>query len=140
MTIVDSQVSNFFLFPVLLLFSYQNNTLFYLQVTLTGIDSVIGRAFVVHEAEDDLGKGQFKLKVQNCVCVSCFYHFFLCTFRRPRVEFDYWKCWWKTGLWYVLFVAILPSLFSCCFTTGHFVRHLRCYWLVSLKIFDFFFP
>jgi Cu/Zn superoxide dismutase len=30
----------------------------YDQIPLTGPNSVVGRAFVVHELEDDLGKGE----------------------------------------------------------------------------------
>eukprot|EP00271_Cylindrocystis_brebissonii_P008240 TRINITY_DN2226_c0_g1_i1.p1 TRINITY_DN2226_c0_g1~~TRINITY_DN2226_c0_g1_i1.p1 ORF type:complete len:303 (+),score=23.29 TRINITY_DN2226_c0_g1_i1:164-1072(+) len=33
------------------------------QVTLSGADSVVGRAFVVHEAQDDLGKGGHELSL-----------------------------------------------------------------------------
>ena len=34
-----------------------------LQIPLSGPTSVVGRAFVIHELEDDLGKGEFFLCV-----------------------------------------------------------------------------
>lgn len=44
-----------------------------LQIPLEGPNSVVGRALVIHELEDDLGKGELEERAEGLIsiCNSC---------------------------------------------------------------------
>lgn len=47
-----------------------------MQIPLSGPNSVVGRALVVHELEDDLGKGKFLYSSNDGTFLCCLYQRF----------------------------------------------------------------